>query len=126
MDGEFFLGDEQINAAILQNVIHLVRLEKIVDRHEHRARAEHAEHGGHEFRTVFEPERDAVAGPDAEFSGQFGRHRAGLRGQRGVTEFAVAPIQGDFFRPFFHRIGKGSGKIHNTRHYGKGSPFRKG
>ena len=51
--GEFILGDEHVNAAVAQDVIHLVRLEKIVDGHQHGARAQNAEDRWNEFRAVF-------------------------------------------------------------------------
>ena len=109
VNGKFLVCDDHVNAAILQDVIHLIRLEEIVDGHKHRVSAEDAEHRRDEFRPVFEPQADAVAGLDAKFAGQLCRHGAGLGEQRGIGEFAVAPVQGDFVRLLFHRSGERRG-----------------
>ena len=45
MRAQLGIGDQQVNARVAQNEIHLVGLEEVVDRHDHRAGLQDAEEG---------------------------------------------------------------------------------
>jgi hypothetical protein len=64
--------DQRAGAALLQHVRGLRTLEARVDRHEHAPGPVHAQGGEHPAGAVGRPDRDPVAGPDAE--GQHGPH----------------------------------------------------
>ena len=66
MDRQFVVGDQDIDARVVQDVTDLGGLEEVVDGHDDRAGVQDAEEGGDEFGPVLEPEADAVAGLDAE------------------------------------------------------------
>ena len=67
MDCKFLLGDQHVNAAVAQNVIYFIRLQKIINGHQHRAGAKNAKHSRHKFRPVFEPKSHTVTRLHTEF-----------------------------------------------------------
>ena len=84
VNGQFHIGDHQVNAAVIQNVADLARLEKIIDGHHHRVREQNAKDARDKLRAIFQPERDAVAGLDAEMTLQMRGGCLRLREQFGV------------------------------------------
>jgi hypothetical protein len=53
MRAQLRIGDQHVNPRVPENVIHLVRFEKIVDRDHHRACLEDTEQSGNKFRAIF-------------------------------------------------------------------------
>ena len=69
MRRQFRVGDEHVRAGIVQDVTHLGGFQEIVDGHDHAAGRQDAEHRRHKLRTIFHPQRHAVAGFHAESAG---------------------------------------------------------
>ena len=61
MSPQIAVGDEHINARVVENVAHLVGLEKIVDRHHHSPGLEDAKERWNELGTVLKPKPHSIA-----------------------------------------------------------------
>ena len=106
------IRDEHVNFPVPQDVTHLVRLEEIIDRHDHCTRVQDAKEHWHEFRTILQPQRHAVARLHAELLRKPSPHRLRLCEQRGKGKLILAPEHGDFLGALFYRFGERNGQIH--------------
>src|SRR6266566_3892005 len=107
MGAQFRISNEHVNAAIAQNVTHLVGLEEVVDRHHCGARVQYAEKRGNKLRTILEPQAHAVAGLDSEPPLELAGNKLGLRKKLRIRILTLAPIQGGLLLVFLHRSRKG-------------------
>src|ERR1017187_651314 len=98
MRAEFGIRDEHVDARVAQNVIHLVGLEEIVDRHDHRPGAQDAKQRRDELRAVLKPQPYAVTGSYLKLMLELIRDQDGFAPQFGIGILAFAPKQGDFLR----------------------------
>ena len=112
MRAQFGVGDQHVDAGVVQDVIHLVRLEEVVDRHHDRAGVQDAEQGRDELRAVLEPQPHPVAGLDAKVPLELVGDEGGLAPQFGVGILAFAPEEGDFLRLLLNGFRKGGSQIH--------------
>src|SRR5262249_9928544 len=62
MRAEFTVGNEDVDSGILEDVSDFVRFQEIIDGDDDCAVLQDAKEGGNEFRAVFQPQSDAVAG----------------------------------------------------------------
>ena len=106
------IGDERICAGIGQNAAYFIRLQEIVQGHDHAASPQDAENGGDEFGRVLQPQPDAVARLDPVFILQSLRQPPGLGVQFFVGILSVAPENRGFSRMFLRACSERSGKIH--------------
>ena len=113
MGAQLGVGDQHVNARVVQDEVDLVRLEEVVDRHDHGAGVQNAEQRRDEFRAVLEPQPHAVAGLDAKLMAQHARHEQRLAPKFAVRIPAFAPIHGGFLRMLLHGIRKSAGQIHD-------------
>ena len=58
------LGDDPLDARVLEHVGHFRRLEEVVDRHHHRVRGQDPEQGSDELRTILQPDRHTISRSD--------------------------------------------------------------
>ena len=71
VDAEFGVGDQDINAGVGQDEFNLVGLEEIIDGNDDCASVQYSEQCRDEFRTILQPEANAIAGFNLEFLPQF-------------------------------------------------------
>src|SRR5262249_15091429 len=117
VSAEFGVGDEEVDAGIVKDVSHFVRLQEIVDRHDYCPGVQDAEERGDEFRAVLEPKPDASAGLNAKLLRQALRDQPRLVPNLGVRILAVAPEEGGFVLMFSRGCREGAGQIHAVKYY---------
>src|ERR1039458_6892864 len=98
MRAEFGIRDEHVDARVAQNVIHLVGLEEIIDRHHDCPCAQDAKQRRDEFRTILKPQPYAVTGSYLKPMLELIRDQDGFAPQFGIGILAFAPKQGDLLR----------------------------
>src|ERR1039458_6647773 len=98
MRAEFGIRDEYVDARVAQNVVYLVRLEEIVDRHDHRPGAQDAKQRRDELRAVLKPQPHPVTRFHLKPMLELIRSEDGLAPQFGIGILAFAPKQGDLLR----------------------------
>jgi hypothetical protein len=103
---EFFVGDQDVNAGVGEDVAHFIWLEKIINGDNGRGGIEDAEEGGDEFGAVLEPEADAVAGLDAKPGHELVGDGVGLGLERGEGEFRFVPVKGGLGGALFDGTGE--------------------
>src|SRR6266478_499909 len=114
---EFSVGYEQVNAGVRQDVIDLVRLKEIVDRHDHCAGAQDPEECGHEFWTVLQPKAHAISALNPKPALQSLRDQERLSPQFRIGVFTITPKQGDFVPVLPCGCREGAGQIHAAKYY---------
>ena len=112
MRPQLIIGNQNIDACILQHVIHLCRLQKIIDGHDDTAGLQHAKNRADEFGAIFQPEADAVVRAHAEILVQAGSQPAGLCPQSFVRILGVTPENSRFSCVLFRGCRKGRGQVH--------------
>src|SRR6185369_1286788 len=96
MRAEFSVGDDDVDAGVLQDESDFVRFEEIIDGHDDSTGGQDAEESRHELRTILQPKADAVAGLDGELVLELSSDGLGLVEQGGVGKLALARIYGGF------------------------------
>jgi hypothetical protein len=112
MGAQFSIGEEDVDVGVGEDVVHLVGLQEVVNRHHYRAGTQDAEQRGDEFRTILEPQANAFAGFDAEMLREPVSDEEGLAPEIRVRILAVTPEQSDFLRLLLNGFGEGTSQVH--------------
>ena len=67
---QFGVGDQRIYARIAQDIIYLVRLEEVVNRHSHGSRVKNAKQCWDKLRTILQPQRHPITGLNTQLHPQ--------------------------------------------------------
>ena len=114
MRAQLRVRDQNINAAISEDVADFIRFEKVVDRDDDGGGVEDAEQRGNKFRTILEPESNAITGFDVELVREFCGDCERLRLERRESEFFFIPEDSGLLRMLRDRLIKGFGQIHSA------------
>ena len=117
MRAQVGIGEDHVDARVREDKAYFIRFQEIVDWDRYRTAVQNAEQGGDEFRTIFEPKADAIAGLHIELLSQHAGDKKRLSPNFRVRERALAPEQRGFFRVLLDRVGKRTGQVHDVTYY---------